>query len=84
MEVEVLKNEKNDLEVKLDNATIAEILRVYLNKEGIDLAVWRREHPTKPAVIKIQSSGKTPKKEISDAVAAIKKDLDNILKVLKK
>jgi len=78
MEVEVVKDEKNDLEVKLDNITIAEILRVYLNNQNVDFVAWRRDHLTEPALLKVQSSGKTAKKEIGDAISEIKKDLAKI------
>ncbi|TSC63717.1 MAG: hypothetical protein G01um101493_354 [Microgenomates group bacterium Gr01-1014_93] len=82
MNIEILKQEKNELELKINNQTIAEVLRVYLNTQGIDFAAWRKEHPTKPIVFKIQSS-KSIKKAVSDAVEAIKKDLENIEKGLK-
>ena len=84
MEVEIIKSEKEDLEVKVDSVTVAEILRVYLNKQGVKFAAWRKEHPTKPIVFKIQTSGKTSKKAISEAVSAIKKDAAKISAVLKK
>jgi len=84
MEVEIIKSEKEDLEVKVDSVTVAEILRVYLNEQGVKFAVWRKEHPTKPIVFKIQTSGKTSKKAISEAVSAIKKDAAKISTVLKK
>ena len=84
MNVEIIKQEKNDIELKIDNQTIAEILRVYLNKEEIDFAAWRKEHPSKPLIMKVQSSNKTVKKVFSDAVATIKKDLDKISADLKK
>jgi len=84
MEVEVLKSDKNEIEVKLNDLTIAEILRVYLNAQGAEFAAWRREHPSKPAIMRIVSSGKTAKKAISEAVEAIKKDCDAVLKVVKK
>lgn len=84
MNVEIIKSEKDDLEVKVDNLTVAEILRVYLNEQGIKFAAWRKEHPSKPVVFKIQSSGKTSKKAISEAVVAIGKDCDSVLKGLKK
>lgn len=83
MELEITKNDKDDFEAKIDNITTAELLRVYLNKGGIQFAAWRREHPTKPIALKIQSS-KTVKKEVSDAVSAVKKDLDAISKLVKK
>ncbi len=75
MEVEVVSQGANEIELKIDNLTVAEILRVYLNEQGIKFAAWRREHPTKPIVFRIESSGKTVKKAISEAVNAISKDL---------
>ena len=84
MEVEVLKHDKNEIEIKSDNGTLIEILRVYLNKDGVEFAAWKREHPSQPAVLRVESSGKTAKKAISDAILAVKKDLDNLEKGLKK
>ena len=84
MEVEVIKSEKEELEVKVDSVTVAEILRVYLNEQGVKFAAWRKEHPTKPIVFKIQTSGKTSKKAISEAISAIKKDTVKISSILKK
>ncbi len=84
MNIEILKHDKNDIELKIDNPTIAEIMRVYLYNQGIEFAAWKKEHPTKPLIMKIQSSGKTVKKTISDAVAAVKKDLDKISAAIKK
>lgn len=84
MELEVIKSEKEELEVKIDNITVAEILRVYLNEQGVKFAVWRKEHPTKPAIFKIQTSGKTTKNAISEAVSAIKKDASKLSAILKK
>jgi len=84
MEVEVMKSEKNDLEISLDNITIAEIIRVYLNKQDVEFAAWRRDHLTEPAILKVQSSGKTAKKEIGDAISEIKKDLAKVSALVKK
>jgi len=84
MKIEVLKQEKNSVELKIDDLTVAEVLRAYLNKEGIEFAAWRREHPSKPVLFKIESSGKTVKKAVSEAVESIKKDCDKILGALKK
>ena len=83
MNIEILKQEKNEVELKIDNLTIAEILRDYLNRQGIEFAAWRREHPTKPLTMRIATSGGTVKKVVSDAVAAIEKDLDKIVKLKK-
>jgi len=84
MQLEIIKEEKDDLELRIDNQTLAEVLRIYLNEQGIKLAVWRKEHPSKPLIFKIQSSGKTVKKAISEAVEAIKKDCAAILAAAKK
>jgi len=84
MNINVLKQEKNSVELTIDNLTIAEILRVYLNREDIEFAAWRREHPSKPLIFKIESSGKPVKKAVADAVDAIKKDCAKVLGALKK
>ena len=54
------------MELKIDNLTIAEILRVYLNNQGIKFAAWRKEHPDKPIIFRVESSGKTVKKAINE------------------
>jgi len=82
MNLEIIKAEKNDVELKIDNLTIAEILRVYLNKQGVNLGVWRREHPFKPLVMKIQSPN--VKKSVESAIDSIKKDLNKIAAAAKK
>lgn len=84
MNIEISKQEKNEIDLKIDNLTIAEILREYLNRDGIEFAAWKREHPSKPIVFKIESSAKTAKKAVSDAVSEIKGDCDKILSALKK
>lgn len=84
MDVEILKQEKDLIELKVDNITIAEVLRVYLNDQGIKFAAWRREHPAKPVILRIESDKGTVKKAIGDAVSAIRKDADKILKLAKK
>ena len=53
-------------------------------EHGAEFAVWRREHPSKPVIMKIKTSGKTIGKSVSDAVSAIKKDCDELVKDLKK
>jgi len=79
MEVKILKNDKDSVEVEIDNLTIAEILRVYLNKDAsVNFAAWKRDHPTKNPILKIE--GKNAKKSLKDAVSAVVKDLDKIEK----
>jgi DNA-directed RNA polymerase subunit L len=85
VEVKVLKSSKDEMEVELDNVTIAEILRVYLNKDpAVAVAVWKRTHPTKNPIMLVRVKEKSAKKVISDAVAHISKDLDKVLDDFKK
>jgi len=85
MEVEILKGSKDEIEVRLPNITLVEILRVYLNKdESVSFAAWKREHPSEKPILKVQTKGKTAKKAIDDAVAAIEKDLNKIEENFKK
>ena len=81
----VLKEDKNEIEVEIDNLTVAEILRIYLHKDSsVEFAAWKREHPSKPVVLRIETKGKTPKKAIADAVTAIKKESESLAKEVSK
>lgn len=84
MKIEIIKEENNEIELKIDNPTIAEIIRAYLNDQDIEFAAWRREHPTKPLIFRIQSSEKNVKRAINDAISAIKKDMEKISVLIKK
>lgn len=81
MNVEVISEENDLIELRVDNLTVAELLRVYLNEHGIKFAAWRRDHLTKPVIFRIESSGKTVKKAISEAIALINKDLSVLSKI---
>jgi len=78
----VLKKEKNELEVELDNLSLAEILRVYLsNDSGVEFVAWKREHFTKKPILRIVSgTGKSCSKVLADAISNVKKDLEIISK----
>lgn len=81
----ILKDSKEEIEVEVDSLTLVEILRVYLNKDSsVTFAAWKREHPTKKPILAVKTKGKSPKKAITDAIAAITKDLDNIEEDFKK
>ncbi len=85
IEVNVLKNEKNELEVNLSDLTIAEVLRVYLHKDSsVEFAAWKREHPTKPVILKVVTKGKTAKKALNDAIALIEKESKKLVDEVKK
>jgi len=85
MEINILKSSKDEIELELESLTIAEVLRVYLNKDSsVKFAAWKREHPTKNPVLLVKTSGKIAKKAINDAVSSITKDLDKIESDFKK
>lgn len=78
MEFEIIKSEKDEIELQLD-LTLAELLRVYLNHDDdVSFVAWKREHPTKNPILRVETKGKSAKKAIDDAVKAIVKDLDKI------
>ena len=85
MNVKIIKNEKDNILLEIDNQTIAELLRVYLNEdEGVAMAAWKREHPDKPVVFEIKTKGKSAKKALEDAAAKIEKETDKVLDEFKK
>ena len=84
MNVQILKEDKDDLEVGIDDVTIAEILRVYLNDLGVEFVAWRREHPSKPAILKIKTSGKAAKKAVLEAIESVKSDCEKFVSAIKK
>ena len=79
MEINVLRSEKDEIEFQIENVTLAEILRVYLNEDdAVSFAAWKRDHPTKLPIMLVQTKGKSPKKAVADAVNLIVKDLDKV------
>lgn len=85
MEVKVVKNEKDNILAEIDNQTIAELLRIYLNEDyAVVLAAWKREHPDKPVIFEIKTKGKSAKKALEDAASKIEKDTDKYLDEFKK
>jgi DNA-directed RNA polymerase subunit L len=82
MEVKILKDEKTEMDVEVSSLTIAEVLRVYLNKEGAKLAAWRRGHPTENPVLHIE--GDNPKKLLKKAIATLEKEIDSVVADFKK
>lgn len=85
MELNIIKDSKDDIEVQVDNLTIVEVLRTYLNKDSsVTFVAWKREHPTERPILAVKTKGKTAKKALNDAVALVTKDLDKILADFKK
>ncbi|MAG10866.1 hypothetical protein CMI44_00955 [Candidatus Pacearchaeota archaeon] len=81
MEIDIIKSSKDEIEFKTDNLTIAEILRVYLNKDStVIFAAWKQDHPTEKIIMSVKTKDKTAKKAVNDAVSSITKELDKTLK----
>jgi DNA-directed RNA polymerase subunit L len=80
MDVKFLKEEKNEIEFELDNVTLMEILRVYLNKEAeVTFVAWKKEHQTTVAVMKVETKTKDAKSMVKDAIKAIVSDVDGVV-----
>jgi DNA-directed RNA polymerase subunit L len=82
MEIKILKEDKKELDVEINNLTIAELLRAYLNQEDVKLAAWRRDHPTKNPVLHIEADN--PTKVLIKAISAVQKKLDKLQEEFKK
>ena len=85
MEFKIIKDEKNELDAHIDNQTVAELVRVYLNQDdSVKLGAWRKEHYSKPLVLRVVTEGKTAKKALADAIAKATKDLEKYSDEFKK
>jgi len=82
MEIKILKNEKNEIDIELSSLTIAEVLRVYLNKEGAKLAAWKRDHPTKNPILHIEADN--PKSLLKKAIKTLEKEIDKTVDEFRK
>ncbi len=78
-EIKIVKESKEEIELELNNLTIAELLRVHLNEdESVSFAAWKRDHPTQPIILLVKTKGKTAKKALNDAIASVFKKLEKI------
>lgn len=82
MEVKILKDEKNELDIELSSLTIAEVLRVYLNKQGVKLVAWKRSHQAANPILHIEADN--PKKMLKSAIAMLEKEIDKTVEEFKK
>jgi DNA-directed RNA polymerase subunit L len=85
MDMNILRESKEELEIEFPDITIAEILRVYLNKDSsVEFAAWKREHPTEKPKLLVKTKGKTASKAVKDAISAIDKELSKFSSEFKK
>ncbi len=82
MEIKIVKEEKGSIDVEVSNLTIAEVLRVYANKEGAKLAAWKKEHQTSNPVLHIEADN--AKKLLKNAIKSLEKEIDNTVTAFKK
>jgi DNA-directed RNA polymerase subunit L len=85
MEIKIIKDEKEDLEVQMDNQTVAELVRYYLNlDDAVELGAWKKDHYSKPVIIKVTTKGKGAKKALQEAISKAQKDLKKYADEFKK
>lgn len=82
MEIKILKEEKGLVELEIDNLTIVELLRVYLNKEDVKMVAWKREHPTKNPILRVEADN--AKKLVLKTIEKVQKDIEDFLEEYKK
>ncbi len=88
MELKVLEESKNRLvvEVKGEDATLMNILRKELwNDDSVKAAAYAIKHPSvsNPQLI-VETSGKSPRDALADAVKRLKKELASLEKAVGK
>ena len=84
MQIKILKHKKEELEIELDNLTIAELLRSELWSEDVEVSAWKRENPAKNPILIVRTKGKDAKKVLLDAIERIQDRNQEILKEFKK
>lgn len=85
MEIKVIKCEKEELEIELDNLTIAELIRNLLWKDkATEFAAWKRDHPTKNPRIILRTKGKDAKKVLLETIESAREMNSELIKEFKK
>jgi len=85
MIVKVLKNEKNHLEIELNNLTIAELVRNELWEDSaVTVAAWKKTHPTKNPILVIKTEGKSAQKVLTECLETIEKNNKKMIEEAKK
>ncbi len=83
--MKILKSSKDEMEIEFESLTLAEIIRVYLNKDSaVSFSAWTRAHSSHNPRLLVQTKGKTAKKAVNEAISTITKDLDKAMAEFKK
>ena len=84
MEIKIISKDKNNLRIKIDNLTVAELLRDMLwQNKSTELAAWHREHPSKPPHLILRTKGDA-KKTLLETIENIKEINAELLEEFKK
>ena len=85
MITKILKNEKNHIEMELENLTVAELVRNELWEDSsITVAAWKKSHPTKNPVLVVKTDGKSAQKALTDCLERIEKNNKKLINEAKK
>ncbi len=85
MKIKILKKEKNELEIEIDNLTLAEIIRNELWQDSsVEISAWKRENPSKDPILVVKTKGKDAMKVLLDGIERIQDHNNEILKEFKK
>lgn len=85
MKINFLLCEKEKIEVEIDNLTIAELLRDMLwEQEGVSLAAWKRDHPSKNPTLVLETKGKDAKKILLSTIEKIQELNSEMISQIKK
>jgi DNA-directed RNA polymerase subunit L len=83
--IKLIKQDKDELQLEIDNLTIAELLRNYLWQDSATvLASWQKDHPSKNPILVLKTKGKSPKKVLQDTMGKIQNLNAKILSEFKK
>ncbi len=85
MKIKVITKKPDEIEVEIDDLTIAELLRNYLwEDKRVQKAAWKKEHPTKNPILMVKTKSKSAKKVLLDCISKVEKLNENFLKEFKK
>jgi DNA-directed RNA polymerase subunit L len=85
MKIKILKKEKNELEIEMDNLTLAEVIRNELWEDpSVEISAWKRENPSKDPILVVKTKGKDAMKVLLDGIERIQDHNTEILKEFKK
>lgn len=78
--IKFLKEEKEKLEAEIESLTLAELLRNELwDDKTVEIAAWKREHPSKHAILVLHTKGKGAKKVLLECISRLQKQNEKIL-----